>query len=164
MQYRFIPAFISATGMLASAAPVSKASNGIVPEAPAATRPCHMMNITWQPDLSGSSDWKKMDISLVEVDATGKHLVKKVASNVDGTKTGDNRVSIKAPYSTGKNQFVVVFSDGKHKKESPAFVIEKKDSTYAATPAAQHARRSHHSSSSTSSATDMVSEDGPWGF
>ena len=55
MQY-LIPAIISASGLIANAAPVAKGHDGIQPMTPPATYVGGKLVVQWNPDVSG--EWK----------------------------------------------------------------------------------------------------------
>ncbi|WFD31686.1 hypothetical protein MSPP1_002725 [Malassezia sp. CBS 17886] len=155
MQYLYIPALVTASGMLASAAPLTKEApvQGLQPIAPAATRTGGPLVVAWQPDTSGSEAWKKMDISLVSFGKDGKEKVHKLASGIDGTNAEKHVYTTDAPGKVNaSNQYAIRFSHGRSKKESPKFVIENGDSSYSTTKPL-HAR---HASSSDSYPTDAA--------
>lgn len=139
MQYFVLPAIVTATGLLAGAAPVNKEETGIQPLAPPATRPGAPLVLQWNPDVSGSKDWKHMSISLVSVGQDGHEKTTKLASNIDGTNPSKTNYTTEAPkHPKNSNVYFVEFSDGKTKKKSPHFTIENADSSY-------HVRRHAHS-------------------
>ncbi|KAL4402116.1 hypothetical protein ACI68E_001768 [Malassezia pachydermatis] len=132
MQYFVLPALVTATGMLVNAAPVANTGmTGFQPLAPASTRPGEQMAVQWSPDLSGSQEWKHMDISLVSVSKNGKHHVTKLASNVDGTNPNNNMYTATAPaHMRNDNVYYIQFSHGNSKLNSPQFFIENPDSSF----------------------------------
>lgn len=139
MQYFVLPAIVTATGLLASAAPVNKEETGIQPLAPPATRPGAPLVLQWNPDVSGSKEWKHMSISLVTVGKDGHEKTTKLVSNIDGTNPSKTNYTTEAPkHPKNSNVYFVEFSDGKTKKKSPQFTIENTDSSY-------HVRRHGHS-------------------
>lgn len=127
MQY-LIPAILSASGLLANAAPVASgggAHSGIEPMTPRATRIGGDLVVEWQPDTSGSKAWKNMDIALVAADKSGKKHVQKIASGVDGTSRNKNTYIAKVPSGVTSGEYFVQFShDGKDTKESHHFDIQ----------------------------------------
>ncbi|WFD20155.1 hypothetical protein MCAP1_002399, partial [Malassezia caprae] len=153
--YFVLPAIVTATGLLAGAAPVNKEETGIQPLAPPATRPGAPLVLQWNPDVSGSKEWKHMSISLVSVDKDGQEKTKKLVSNIDGTNPSKTNYTTEAPkHPKNSNVYFVEFSDGKTKKKSPHFTIENTDSSY-------HVRRHENSESSESAPNpEIYSADG----
>ena len=139
MQY-LIPAIISASGLIANAAPVAKGHDGIQPMTPPATYVGGKLVVQWNPDVSG--EWKDMDISLVSKD---KKEVKKLASGIDGTSRNNNTYISDVPSGVHSGEHYVQFSHGKDKKLSQEFEIEAKGAH-----AASHSKRSQATNASES--------------
>ncbi|WFD34492.1 hypothetical protein MCUN1_001333 [Malassezia cuniculi] len=120
MQY-LLPAIISASGLLVNAAPVSKGHDGIQPLTPPATYVGGKLVVQWNPDTSGSTEWKNMDISLVSKD--NKH-VQQIATGIDGTSRNNNTYIAQVPSGVSSGEHYVQFShDNKAKKLSQQFEI-----------------------------------------
>lgn len=162
MQYFMLPAaLMTASGMLANAAPVSsgasasqKGAQGLEPMAPSATRPGEPLVVSWGP-ASGNSDWKHMNVSLVALSENGKNRVTHLATDIDGTDAKNNTLRTKAPKHLGNSDstnYVIRFTDGKEHKDSPKFTIEHKNHTYSKL-SARHGD-SHSSASSSASDAD----------
>ena len=162
MQYFMLPAaLMTASGMLANAAPVSsgasanqKGAQGLEPMAPSATRPGEPLVVSWGP-ASGNSDWKHMNVSLVALSENGKNKVTHLATDIDGTDAKNNTLRTKAPKHLGNSDstnYVIRFTDGKEHKDSPKFTIEHKNHTYSKL-SARHGD-SHSSASSSASDAD----------
>lgn len=162
MQYFMLPAaLMTASGMLANAAPVSsgasanqKGAQGLEPMAPFATRPGEPLVVSWGP-ASHNSDWKHMNVSLVALSENGKNKVTHLATDIDGTDAKNNTLRTKAPKHLGNSDstnYVIRFTDGKEHKDSPKFTIEHKNHTYSKL-SARHGD-SHSSASSSASDAD----------
>jgi len=122
---------MTATGMLSNAAPVKSSSSGIEPQAPPAVHPGEPLVVTWKPDLSGSHEWKNMDITLVSYGSDGKKTYsKKIASGVDGTNGQNATLKTTAPKSQHSTTHALVFTDGHKTRTSPKFAIMNKNGTY----------------------------------
>ena len=134
MQYFLLPAaLVTASGMLANAAPlngVNKDAADLQPLAAPATNAGEPLVVQWKPAAKNSA-WKHMDVSLVALLANGKQHETSLAHGIDGTDPTNNTLHAKAPKHVhgDSTQYLIKFSDGQDEKKSPKFVIrENKDS------------------------------------
>ena len=134
MQYFLLPAaLMTASGMLASAAPLNGANKDaadLQPLAAPATNAGESLVVQWKPAAKNSA-WKHMNVSLVALLANGKQHETSLAHGIDGTDPTNNTLHAKAPKHVhgDSTQYLIKFSDGQDEKKSPKFVIrENKDS------------------------------------
>ena len=157
MQYFFLPAaLVTASGMLANAAPlngVNKDAADLQPLAAPATNAGEPLVVQWKPAAKNSA-WKHMDVSLVALLANGKQHETSLAHGIDGTDPTNNTLHAKAPKHVhgDSTQYLIKFSDGQDEKKSPKFVIrENKDSKL-------HSRRNSDSGISKEQIDSIIQE------
>ena len=157
MQYFLLPAaLVTASGMLANAAPlngVNKDAADLQPLAAPATNAGEPLVVQWKPAAKNSA-WKHMDVSLVALLANGKQHETSLAHGIDGTDPTNNTLHAKAPKHVhgDSTQYLIKFSDGQDEKKSPKFVIrENKDSKL-------HSRRNSDSGISKEQIDSIIQE------
>lgn len=157
MQYFLLPAaLMTASGMLASAAPLNGANKDaadLQPLAAPATNAGESLVVQWKPAAKNSA-WKHMNVSLVALLANGKQHETSLAHGIDGTDPKNNTLHAKAPKHVhgDATQYLIKFSDGQDEKKSPKFVIRENKASKL------HSRRNSESGISKEQIDSIVQE------